>query len=650
MDKHCDKYLEEYLNGTLPADVSVVVEEHLKSCKECARLYEVMPEFYKTLPKMNRMKMSAGFYNRFWAELEARELKKKNFWKQILKPSLTFAFGILIFACYYFKLGPFAIKKETIEAKKPSIVIPEAQIPDKKHPENRIKTVVNKYIYPAKYNNSDYPVIIAMTPNKPDEIIARGSNDIEGQLYTIDPIEIDKLTGKLLESNKLENIPDYRINKVKLPGNNVNAENKIKKIISIALHRRGIETVKDDTAKCEINADIADTAKGYRITISAENINNDSETADKVTTLIAKKSLTSNILNTSQTQNWLISQFTGNNEEYSALAREELLKCGTDILPKLYDQLILSKNNTEAEKIAALIGEIGSKSSVAPLVRLMRDRRLADAAAIGLRKIGKSAVPELKKSWYKENRSEAHLRLIEIFAEIDDKTANDMIHIGLKDQFQSVRESAAIILSRKLDKAALPQLAEMTTNLDGDIRLQAVEAIAKYKQVEMVSKLSAIVLDTYESDCTRRIAINAIADIDNKIAVDEIVKISLTLLKENNQSEQLLNTLTKAIIKQKRKAVPAWINQLDSGNSQAKQFSARILTLIANDTAIDALIKATTDTDPMVRTSAIESLGIIKAEKALPAIKNALNDDNEEVVRAAVIAWKKITGTEANNQ
>lgn len=656
MGQHVDNYLENYIEGNLTNDEKLQVDEHLKTCNECARLFEVMPKVYAVLPEMNEIPMSDDFHNKMWAEIETRENKKAFNWIWISKPSYAVAisFGILLFVCYYFKIGPCA-RKELAIVTPPSIVIPPGKQPGQTVviPPNpsiiKNPVVNNNVVKPPKYTASDYPVIIAMSPNENHEIVARGKNSTSGQLYTIDPIKFDNLAGALLLNENISTFNNFKVENIKLPGNNVVAEDKIKNIVITALQRRGVK-LTDDAEIGKIYIKIADIGKEYKITLSAVSNDNKAIALNKVVINVPKTLLKKDILNTPQTQNWLIEQFSGKNDDSSDLARVELLKCGTEVLKKLHNQMLICSSPAEAERIASLIGDIGSTKSVSPLVRMMRDRRLADAAAVGLRRIGKIAIPELKKAWYDENRSEAHLRLLDIFAEINDKTANEMLHQGLKDQFKSVRESAAIILSRRLDEAALPQLVEMMKNLDGDIRLQAVEAVVKYKRVDMIKNLSAVATDSYEDVVTRRTAVNGIANINDKLAIEELLNISKILLKENNVPESLLDAITNAIGKQNHTAVPTWIHELETGSSQTKQLSARILSLIADDRAVYALLKALESNDAMVRSSAAESLGVIKNEKALPGLKNLLKDDDEEVRNTAMVAWKKITGKEPTEQ
>jgi HEAT repeat protein len=137
---------------------------------------------------------------------------------------------------------------------------------------------------------------------------------------------------------------------------------------------------------------------------------------------------------------------------------------------------------------------------------------------------------------------------------------------------------------------------------------------------------------------------------NDKAAVDELVNISKKLMNEDNVPESLLQAVTKGIIRQNHSAIPAWIHELETGNSQSKQLSARMLSLIADERAVDALIKALSSDDLMLRASAAESLGIIKSEKALPFLKALLKDENKDVREAASIAWKEITGKEPTEQ
>ena len=226
MGKHVDNYLENYIDGNLTEDEKKQVEEHLKTCSDCARLFTVMPKVNAALPEMIEISVSEDFHSKMWAEIEEQKNKKANSWIRVSRPSFAFAvtFGLLFVACYYFKLGPYA-KKELAIVTQPSIEMPGSSIIT---PEHKIVKKGPRFpINPANYKVADYPLIIAMVPAINTDVIARGNNNEVGKLYTINPLAIDNLTGKLLENEKVTNIDNYKVEMVKLPGKNVAAESKV---------------------------------------------------------------------------------------------------------------------------------------------------------------------------------------------------------------------------------------------------------------------------------------------------------------------------------------------------------------------------------------------------------------------------------------
>ena len=140
--------------------------------------------------------------------------------------------------------------------------------------------------------------------------------------------------------------------------------------------------VTDSNGAGNINSSVIDNGKEYHMTISAIAKENELIILNKVSTDIPKIAPEKEVLNTPENQSWLIMQYMSKNVEISKFAHAELMKCSSAVLTKLYSQMSACSTPTEAERVAALIGDIGSNKSVIPLVRMTRNRRLADAAAI----------------------------------------------------------------------------------------------------------------------------------------------------------------------------------------------------------------------------------------------------------------------------
>jgi hypothetical protein len=80
----------------------------------------------------------------------------------------------------------------------------------------------------------------------------------------------------------------------------------------------------------------------------------------------------------------------------------------------------------------------------------------------------------------------------------------------------------------------------------------------------------------------------------------------------------------------------------------AKDFVNRIFGGRRDDRVVSLLLQAMTDDLWLIRSRAVEVLGLLKSERALAAIRTAVTDDvDEEVRRAAVAALVHIAGKDA---
>lgn len=137
-------------------------------------------------------------------------------------------------------------------------------------------------------------------------------------------------------------------------------------------------------------------------------------------------------------------------KEYFAMAREGLLKIGVAASGPLVDVLLNHKNSFMRRHAAMILGELGDKAALAPLIRALDDRmpavRWSAAIALGLLKDNR-AVPMLKRQ-LKSQIWQLRVNSAVSLGWIGDKRALSSLLKSLKDSHHMVRRAAAFALSK----------------------------------------------------------------------------------------------------------------------------------------------------------------------------------------------------------
>jgi HEAT repeat protein len=114
---------------------------------------------------------------------------------------------------------------------------------------------------------------------------------------------------------------------------------------------------------------------------------------------------------------------------------------------------------------------------------------------------------------------------------------------------------------------------------------------------------------------------------------------------ENPYMRYIAGNLLNAMC-MRRKPMKALIHALDSDVLVRRQRAALALGRLGNFGAIDALVGVLDDPDPMVRLAAVESLGVIKDERAVIPLTRL--GESDEAMRSAV--WAALANIRAGTQ
>ncbi len=286
---------------------------------------------------------------------------------------------------------------------------------------------------------------------------------------------------------------------------------------------------------------------------------------------------------------------------------------------------------------AYVLGEIGDKAAVDPLIHSLKDENsgVRSAAVRALGKIGgKAAVDPLIHSLKDEN-SGVRTTAAWALGKIGDKAAVDPLIHSLKDEDSDVRWAAAEALGKIGDKAAVDPLIHSLKDDNSGIRSAAAEALGKIGDKAAVDPLIHSLKD--DNSGIRSAAAEVLGKIGGKAAVDPLIH----SLKDDNSGIRWAAVRALGKIGGKA-AVDPLIHSLKDDNSGIRWAAVRALGKIGDKAAVDPLIHSLKDEDSDVRWAAAEALGEIGDKTAVDPLIHSLKDEDSGVRWAAVRALGKI--------
>ena len=294
------------------------------------------------------------------------------------------------------------------------------------------------------------------------------------------------------------------------------------------------------------------------------------------------------------------------NRAVRIIAAEALAKRGAHAAPIV--EAKLADPDAEVRKsVAFVLGRIGSRTSVEPLVETMRDERapevvVATATALGAIGDGRAFAPLLEMLDHPE--SAARQAIVSAINSIGHPQMEPAISARLRSESPRVREASARVAGYFGYASCLRQMVELCDDPETIVRRSAVESLANYDQRPAWSKILETV--SGDGDATVRAA-------------------SARALARSVSDESLM-----ALIKATRDA-----------NLWVRYYAVRSLALrrSLHADALAALAEcATRDAAAPVRIAAIEALGSIGAPAMLPVVTLLTQDHETEVATAAITA------------
>lgn len=216
------------------------------------------------------------------------------------------------------------------------------------------------------------------------------------------------------------------------------------------------------------------------------------------------------------------------------------------------------------------------------------------------------------------------------------------------DKFKS-KESRAILIDSLIMKGKLSQRIQDNDSLTR-IRVNITKALANTKDSQAVYPLLYCLNSKDENYKVKLSCADALGKIGDKYAVLPLMNV---IEDENESSVYVKESAVSALgMIGDEKAVDSLITILESKKGFIDKFTflkERALEALnklnfKGDRVFNALIKSLRDESPQVRINAIEVLMNSEDDRAIDLIKGMLDDNNQEVVKNAVIALYNLLG------
>lgn len=258
----------------------------------------------------------------------------------------------------------------------------------------------------------------------------------------------------------------------------------------------------------------------------------------------------------------------------------------------------------------------------------------------------KIVVPVLIKV-LKDSDSSVRNNVVGVLAEIgpEAKAAVPSLIEALKDQYRGVRMGAALALGKigPEAKAAVPALIEALNDPDTCVNAAAVFGHIGPDASAAAPALIKALEDPDEG--VRTNAANALISIrpEAKIAVPALIKVL------HDQSRSVRMNAANALWmlgSEAKEAVPTLIQILNDEDIEVRKSAARAIasTKLDSEPVISALASLLEDQDKDLRCIAVFALGNL-GKAAIPSLKLAARDKNQEVRARAILALEDIGAT-----
>ena len=304
-------------------------------------------------------------------------------------------------------------------------------------------------------------------------------------------------------------------------------------------------------------------------------------------------------------------------------------------VPALIERLDDSHSGVQAAAIEAL-GTIGAPRALSPILQELKNPNssVREAAVRALSDLGDPAVLPALRERIKDENTRVHITATTALGTLGDKNAVDLLVGNLGHRRNDVRAATAAALGQIGDKRAVEPLVAVLNDKTAriDVRAEALMAIGHIR--------------AHQANGNHKFAYDHDHRLDRTISV--IGREVRKALDQGRYSRGAVVTAAVSLMAFDPDESLALLQELiDHGNTKTKVSLAKRLGAFHTDAGAELLVSdLLPDHDPALRQQAIESLGRIKAERALPEIQRYLSNGDVAIRVAAAEALGRIASHE----
>ncbi len=297
--------------------------------------------------------------------------------------------------------------------------------------------------------------------------------------------------------------------------------------------------------------------------------------------------------------------------------------------------------------ISTIMKRLGNKEANVKIQKLIQDLLEGDVteykkAQVALRRIGKSAVPDLIQA-LKDKDKDRRWMIISMLAKIGDKSAVSAIAEALKDENPTVRWSAAFELRRFGHIHAPSALIDALKDENKTVRENTAITLAIICDKGTTNVLIEALKD--EESSVREGAAWALGRIRNKSAILAL----RSSLKDENPSVRM-KAAAALVSLGDESALPVIFKALKYEDQPIREKTIWALEELINGQAVSPsqivphLVEALEDKDSSIRRGAAFLLKRIGDKSAIPALERALKCEKESLARAEIVETLRFLG------
>lgn len=291
------------------------------------------------------------------------------------------------------------------------------------------------------------------------------------------------------------------------------------------------------------------------------------------------------------------------------------------------------------ERAAAELVRLGVEAASALIEGLgSREAAVREISSQILSRIGPAAAPALAEALA---RAAPGIRAgaAGVLGDLGERRAAPALLEALRGEYYAVRAAAALALGRLGDVQALPGLMNSLKDAEPEVRAAAVEALGRFATHDSLEAIANLLLDDPEL-MPRQAAVQALV----RTRREDVIPYLMEALRDSYwwyEREQATGELLNAIAGLGNATVPPLIEALGDAEGTVRRMAASVLGRLRDPRALEPLRMALYDTHFDVCQAAAQALAAF-GPAALPVLLEALSHPEAWIRQQALIGLGKI--------